>query len=116
MVDEAVEALYANREVYLAEVPGLEASLNTMGYSLLRDEKDAQAIAVLELNTRLFPGSANTYDSLGEAYMLSGDREEAIRLYEKALELNPESANAKEILERLKKGQSWDRQNRRWSG
>jgi Flp pilus assembly protein TadD len=111
-----VEILYEQRDIYRSEIPDLEARLNRMGYALLREENDAQAIGVLELNTRLFPESANTYDSLGEACMLSGDRDRAMRLYEKALELNPGSANAREILDRLRKGQTWDRENRRWTG
>ncbi|MCK4548754.1 MAG: tetratricopeptide repeat protein [Candidatus Krumholzibacteria bacterium] len=113
---EAVRELYLQRDGYRAEVPGLEARLNVMGYALLREEKDARAVKVFELNVMLFPESANTYDSLGEAYMLSGRRELAIKSYEKALELNPDSKNAREVLEHLKKGQVRDRETRKWSG
>jgi hypothetical protein len=40
-------------------------------------------IAVFELNATDYPRSANVYDSLGEAYMLAGRREPAIRNYRK---------------------------------
>ncbi len=113
---EAVMGIYMQREGYLAEVPDLESRLNIMGYALLRDEEDSSALKVFMLNVWLFPESANVYDSLGEAYMLSGKRELAIKSYEKALELNPDSKNAREILEHLRKGQVRDRETRKWSG
>jgi hypothetical protein len=113
---EAVAALYMERDVYLSEVPDLETRLNAMGYALLGEEKDAPAVKILELNVRLFPESANTYDSLGEAYMLSGMRDLAIKNYEKAVELNPESKNALEILGHLRKGETRDRETRKWTG
>jgi hypothetical protein len=113
-VDEAVEALFKEKEVYLAEVPDLEARLNLMGYALLGEEKDGAAVRIFKLNVRLFPESANTYDSLGEGYMLSGNREEAIKNYEKALELDPGSQNAREVLDHLRNGDIRDRQTRKW--
>jgi hypothetical protein len=115
-IDEAIDGMYEQRGVYLAEVPDLEARLNLMGYSLLREEKDAEAVKIFQLNVRLFPESANTYDSLAEGYMLSGRRELAIENYEKALELNPDASNAREILGHLRKGETWDRQERKWTG
>jgi hypothetical protein len=113
-VDEAVEALFKEKEVYLAEVSDLEARLNLMGYALLGEEKDGAAVRIFKLNVRLFPESANTYDSLGEGYMLSGNREEAIKNYEKALELDPGSQNAREVLDHLRNGDIRDRQTRKW--
>ncbi len=113
---EAAEAIYINRHVYLAEVPDLESRLNFMGYALLRDRNDGQAVTIFELNVKLFPESANTHDSLGEAYMLSGKRELAIKSYEQALELNPESKNAIEMLEHLRNGETFDRDTGKWTG
>jgi hypothetical protein len=115
-VEEAAAELYRKRHTYLREVPDLETRLNQMGYTLLREEEDSKAIAIFKLNVRLFPESANTYDSLGEGYMLSGRRDEAIKCYRKALELDPDSRNALEILGRLEKGETWDRRNRKWTG
>ena len=114
-VDEAVEEIYLQKEIYYAAAPDLERRLNLMGYALLREKKDEHAVKVLELNVRLFPESANTYDSLGEAYMLSGMRELAIENYEKAVELNPESRNAIEMLRHLRKGETRDRETHKWT-
>lgn len=47
----------------------------------------AQAIAILELNTELYPASANTWDSLAEIRLHGGDREGALAAYRKVLEV-----------------------------
>ena len=64
--------------------------------------ESADAIAVFQLNVRLFPDAFNTWDSLGEALMTGGEREAAIEHYEKSLELNPENENAVTMLEKLR--------------
>jgi hypothetical protein len=38
------------------------------------------------------------YDSLGEAHMLNGDRDRAIELYRRSLEINPDNGNAVTML------------------
>ncbi len=60
--------------------------LNQVGYGFLRNEEFENAIAVLRLNVSLFPNAANCYDSLAEAYMTSGQNEEAVKNYRIALE------------------------------
>ncbi len=50
---------------------------------------------------KLFPEVANTWDSLGEAYMQAGETTPALRIYRKALNLNPDNENAKNMIERL---------------
>jgi len=42
------------------------------------------------------------YDSLGEAYMVRGDKEKAIENYQKALALDPTMESAKQALIKLK--------------
>ncbi len=39
------------------------------------------------MNVDAYPGSANTYDSLSDAYLAAGKRAEALRFAEKALEM-----------------------------
>jgi tetratricopeptide (TPR) repeat protein len=53
------------------------------------------------VNTKLFPNIANTYDSLGEAYLKSGNKELAIENYSKVLEMDPKNKNAEKILKDL---------------
>jgi CubicO group peptidase (beta-lactamase class C family) len=71
-----------------------ENELNVLGYRLLQTNKLAEAIEILKLNVETYPQSANAYDSLGEAYMVHGDKDLAIANYKKSLELNPKNANA----------------------
>ncbi len=78
-----------------------EPQLNQLGYQLLRDEKVKEAIEIFKLNVEAYPKAFNTYDSLGEAYMVSGNNELAIQNYKKSIELNPQNTNGAEMLKRL---------------
>jgi CubicO group peptidase (beta-lactamase class C family) len=78
-----------------------EAELNTLGYQLLQMKKVAEAIEIFKLNVEAYPQAANTYDSLGEAYLAHGDKELAITNYKKSLELNPQKAGATRVLASL---------------
>jgi len=51
----------------------------------------------------LYPDNSNVYDSLAEAYILSGDNKRAIENYKISLELNPDNTNAREKLAELQK-------------
>jgi CubicO group peptidase (beta-lactamase class C family) len=79
-----------------------ESSMNSLGYRLLAKKKSVDAIKIFSLNVERFPNSGNVYDSLGEAYMDSGDKEQAIKNYEKSLELDPKNSNAVEMLKKLR--------------
>lgn len=63
-----------------------EALMNQIGYQLLgQGQGDTEgAIAAFKLNVERYPGSANVYDSLGEAYERAGQLELARTNYEKA--------------------------------
>ncbi len=79
-----------------------EYRLNALGYNLLQKQKYDEAVALFRLNVEFYPEAPNTYDSLGEAYMLRGDKELAIANYERSLELNPDNQNAVEKLRELR--------------
>lgn len=81
-----------------------EETVNSVGYSVLRQKRTEQAIRVFRLNTELHPQSANTFDSLGEAYLASGEKALAIENYEKSLEMDPKNTNAVEQLKKLREG------------
>ncbi|MGH1363722.1 MAG: S41 family peptidase [Calditrichia bacterium] len=78
-----------------------ERDINQLGYQYLADETFEMAIQVFIFNTEAFPRSANTYDSLGEAYMLSGDKPNAINNYKRSLELDPANGNAVNMLKQM---------------
>jgi hypothetical protein len=81
-----------------------EMEVNAIGYALMRNENVESALRLLEMNTRVFPEASNTWDSLGEALMNLGRSEEAIRAYEKSLELDPTNENARAMIERMRGG------------
>jgi tetratricopeptide (TPR) repeat protein len=66
-----------------------ENELNVYGYQLMGNGDMDKAIEILTLNTQRFPKSANTWDSLGEAYATKGDKSNAVKNFKKALSLNP---------------------------
>jgi pimeloyl-ACP methyl ester carboxylesterase len=81
--------------------PFSENRMNVLGYQYLQSGKIADAIEIFKMNVRAYPEAANTYDSLGEAYMTNGDKELAIKNYKKSLELNPANTNAEKMLKQL---------------
>lgn len=80
---------------------GIEASVNNAGYGLLAAGRTDDAIKLFIMNTQLFPDAWNTYDSLGEAYAIAGNKELARSNYEKSIQLNPKNENGKKALEKL---------------
>ncbi len=102
-VKEAVKQYYVFKEDFI-RVPRVkvdEVELNNLGYILLGTGKTREAIEIFKLNAVEHPGSANAYDSLGEAYKKNGDKELAVKNYKKSLELNPQNKNAERVLKQL---------------
>jgi len=100
----AAAAVARYRELAAAGDPEVffdEAEFNQLGYRLLGENRVDDAIAVFELNVERYPGSWNVYDSLGEACAVKGDRERAVELYRRSIELNPGNTNGVQALERL---------------
>ncbi len=79
-----------------------EAAINSLGYRLIRGDRPMDALKILKLNTEIYPNAFNTFDSYGEILLVTGDTANAIKAYEKSLELNPENENAKKVLLELK--------------
>ena len=80
---------------------GAAPELNALGYRLLRGGREAEALSVFELNVRVHPRYANGWDSLGEAYVTAGRRDDAVRAFERALVIEPGLAPAQAWLRRL---------------
>ena len=89
-IDEVIQLIKTddkNEPVYIVS----ESKVNSLGYLLMNEEKYEDALKVFKLNTELFPNAWNTYDSYGECLLKSGNNQEAKRMYQKSLELNPEN-------------------------
>ena len=79
-----------------------EDKMNTMGYTLMSKQHLKDAIEVFRQNTEDFPNSWNVWDSLAEAYANNGEKDLAIKDYEKSIQLNPDNKNGIKKLEKLK--------------
>jgi tetratricopeptide (TPR) repeat protein len=77
-----------------------EVDLNDWAYRLL-GKKVKEATQIFKLTTALYPDSWNAFDSYGEALLKSGQKQEAIKMYQKSVDLNPNNKDVKRILERL---------------
>jgi len=78
-----------------------ENEFNQLGYRLLSNNQLQGAIEIFKINVTEHPDSWNVYDSLGEGYMTIGEKELAIKHYQKSLELNPDNENGKMMLKKL---------------
>ncbi len=79
-----------------------ENILIQLAYQLLFAGKTDDAIRVFKLEVQDYPKYWNAYDSLGEAYMKAGQKDLAIRNYEKSVELKPDNQSGIDALKKLK--------------
>ncbi len=63
--------------------------------------REKEAVDLFQLLTELFPGSANTFDSLGEAFLVIGDKDRAIENFRKSLQMNPKNTHAQEAIKEI---------------
>jgi CubicO group peptidase (beta-lactamase class C family) len=90
-----------------------EDEMNTIGYDFMggsnnpnpyrfpEEHKYQEALETLKLNTELFPNSWNCYDSYGEILLKLGKKAEAVKMYQKSIELNPKNEGGKKVLEQI---------------
>lgn len=91
-------------EEYLKKPDSYEATerdFNRLGYQFLRLQKTENSLLTFASATLIFPNSSNVYDSYGEALLQSGKKEDAIKMYQKSVELNPDNENGKKVLKEL---------------
>ncbi|MEO6036866.1 MAG: S41 family peptidase [Saprospiraceae bacterium] len=82
------EPVLSNLKKCLAAGLLTEDDVNALGYEYLqRFNKPATSVVIFKGNTLLHPGSANVYDSYGEALLATGRKDEARKIYQKAVEL-----------------------------
>jgi tetratricopeptide (TPR) repeat protein len=77
---------------------------NRYGYFLLRQKKYDLAIEKFKRQVELAPDSlANPYDSLGDGYRAAGRLNEALKAYQKAVEIDPAFEASIKNIEEIKK-------------
>lgn len=80
-----------------------EFQMNLLGYHLMENNMDDEALEVFKTDTQLFPESWNLFDSYGEILLKIGKKEEAIKMYQKSMTLNPGNENVKKVLDQILK-------------
>lgn len=108
MAKGAVEALREYREWRKGRAANEvvnENQMNRLGYDLMSALRLKDAIEVFKQNVEDYPQSSNVYDSLGEAYMNGGEKDLAIKNYQRSLELDPKNTGAVEALKKLQEKQ-----------
>ena len=73
-----------------------ESAINAEGYRRITAGEAQQAIEILAFSVEAFPQSANTLDSLGDAYLAAGQPEKASELARRTLEAIPNDPNITE--------------------
>jgi len=74
-------------KTYGIEMTAPENFINLLGYRYLVEKNYDEAIDIFKENVKRYPESANVYDSLGEAYEKSGNKEKAKENYSMAVVL-----------------------------
>lgn len=99
-----LNSLYAEILKKHPEIELPEWQLNNLGLQLQYNPKtEERAISVFEFATFLYPESANLFDSLAEAYLYSGDLENAKVNFEKSRALDSQNQNPVNRLKELDK-------------
>jgi tetratricopeptide (TPR) repeat protein len=99
---EAAFDVYKDLKQKYPDFSASEVDLNDWAYRLL-GKKVKEATQIFKLTASLYPNSWNAYDSYGEALLKSGQKQEAIKMYQKSVALNPNNKDGKRILESLLK-------------
>ncbi|SDF12869.1 CubicO group peptidase, beta-lactamase class C family [Mucilaginibacter pineti] len=80
---------------------GYDFTGNNNPYHLPEQHLYKQAIETFKTNVNLFPNSWNAYDSYAEALLADGQKEEARKMYQRSIELNPKNENGKKVLQQI---------------
>ena len=80
-----------------------EAMVDLIGHVALSRDTTA-ALQLLEMNTRLYPTSANAVASVGDIWLAKKDTTRALGYYEKAVSMRPGLKRAQDMVQKLKRG------------
>lgn len=72
---------------------------NRIGYKKMADKEYKDAIAIFEMNAKIHPSKHNVYDSLAQAYLVTGDSLQAYQNYKKTFKLNNRNKRAKTYID-----------------
>ena len=76
--------------------------LDALARSLVAQGRPREALELFKLNAETFPTSSGVVQGLAEGYANLDDREHALAMYERALQLDSTNTDAREMIRRLK--------------
>ncbi len=88
-IDEALEAYNILKQEEEGKYDFSFEQLNGLGLKLLKENRTDAALAILKLNSRIFPENPTGYRILAEAYLEMGDREKSIKHIDLAMDADP---------------------------
>jgi CubicO group peptidase (beta-lactamase class C family) len=100
-IEDAIKKYHELKEKHSDKYDFKESNLNSLGYKFLETKRNKEAIEIFRLNLKAYPESSNALSSLGEAYMLNGDKEKAMQCFEKSLKINSKDMKAIDMMKKL---------------
>jgi uncharacterized protein len=77
-----------------------ESFINNLGYAFMQNKMNEKAFAFFDMNITNYPKSGNVYDSMGDFYVSTGEKEKAIDFFRRALAIQ-DNANTRQKLQKL---------------
>jgi predicted alpha/beta superfamily hydrolase len=103
-LDTLIDAHYKNVSEQLGyNLKPAEDLVNGLAYFSLKAKQFTKAQYLFKMNVANYPGSANAFDSLGDFYMETGDKVNAVQCFRKALG-NTEIPETRKKLNQLQSG------------
>ncbi len=78
-----------------------EFFIDVLAYNYYSEKDEKILYAILIKKIELFPRSPTAYETLAYAYFKNNKKEQAIRNYEKVIELEPSNKNAMRMIKRI---------------
>jgi CubicO group peptidase (beta-lactamase class C family) len=103
-IDSAIRFYNVNKANDHGEYDFSEQELNLLGYKLWSVNKIDEAIEIFKLNIVAYPSSSNAYESLGEAYLNKGDKNQAEVNFRESLKLDPANQDAIRMMKKIEEG------------
>ena len=79
-----------------------ENALVAYATTLITSDKADDALTILKANADLDPNHVGTYAAMAQAYARKNDKDNQIKMLEKAVQLDPNNQNLKRQLDQLK--------------
>lgn len=100
-IEQGLKAYHEIKKDQPGDYDFSEGQLIKLGEDYLGIGQMVFAVAVLTLNTEVYPESSKAFHSLGEAFLITGNKEKSIVNFRRSVELNPGNQEAIQKLKEL---------------